>query len=900
MINETYIGAEWIRVDLHLHSPGIDSFSLPPGINLSSEEDKRRIIKTYVEKLKQTSIKIAAITDYNGIREDWFIPIKEEAKNEGIIILPGAELDISLTGGKYGLHLIVVLNEAIDIHGFNTFLHSLDKNPQENLVTGRFHREINSKYELEELVNEIRKKFDCLIIFVHPEDDKGLFKTFSPNISAKYLSTIKPDAIEFYPDKWKNKLESTAEISLDDLNKIAIIENSDPKSIDEIGNKKRNGKIRATYLKLSDLSLSAIKLALHDPEVRVKLYEKPEMFNTRISSIYINGTTFLKNISINFNPELNTFIGGRGVGKSAIIESIRYCLNLPVYTESTQKDEFVSNVVGSGGEIILEVDKYQGQKKLSYKIKRILNKLPEVYDEFGNKIETEPDKILDEKTPILIGQKELYEISQDDRFLLHLIDQLIGEKIKEKQKEFNDWINKLKENGRKILDLEKKLDKKNEYEQELKTLNAKIQDYEKLGVAEKLSNYAKIIEDDEKIHFADEKIKRLIDEIENTLNQSKEEIDGIYYSLKNASSEKKEILTELANIFENIGNLIRGIQLVRELRKIYETEIKKIIQTWNIEKEKEEMGIQEIKKKLGEEELEPEKFEHYTRRKTQLESLLKDFKKYEEQLNKLKEERKRLKDEVKNSRYALYNTRFKEIEEINKKLKGKVKINVIYEGEKKLFKRQLENLLKGSGLHSNAIDSLVNSKDLTIDGILLSDLIAKGKNELIKAFNLTEKMAERIIEYLKDKNKLFELETIFPDDQIIIELNVDEKYYPLDKLSPGQRATALLLLLFIMEDRILILDQPEEDLDNRFIYEDVVKELRALKGKRQIIIATHNANIPVIGDSELIIVLDKQEGICKIVDKGSVDKEIIKEHVKRIMEGGEEAFRRRAEKYGRI
>jgi ABC-type lipoprotein export system ATPase subunit len=187
-----------------------------------------------------------------------------------------------------------------------------------------------------------------------------------------------------------------------------------------------------------------------------------------------------------------------------------------------------------------------------------------------------------------------------------------------------------------------------------------------------------------------------------------------------------------------------------------------------------------------------------------------------------------------------------------------------------------------------------------MDGILLSELITKGKNELTKTFNLTEKMAERLIEYLKDKNKLFELETIFPDDQIIIELNLDGKYYPLDKLSPGQRATALLLLLFIMEDRILILDQPEEDLDNRFIYEDVVKELRTLKGKRQIIIATHNANIPVIGDSELIIVLDKQEGACKIVDKGSVDKETIKEHVKRIMEGGEEAFRRRAEKYGRI
>jgi len=135
---------------------------------------------------------------------------------------------------------------------------------------------------------------------------------------------------------------------------------------------------------------------------------------------------------------------------------------------------------------------------------------------------------------------------------------------------------------------------------------------------------------------------------------------------------------------------------------------------------------------------------------------------------------------------------------------------------------------------------------------LISDIIAEGKDKVIEKFGLTEKMAERLIEYFKDKNKLFEL------------------------------------------------DQPEEDLDNRFIYEDIVNILRNLKSKRQIITATHNANIPVVGDSELIIVLDKQEEKCQIVDMGSIDKESIKEQVKRIMEGGEEAFKRRAEKYGGI
>ena len=131
-------------------------------------------------------------------------------------------------------------------------------------------------------------------------------------------------------------------------------------------------------------------------------------------------------------------------------------------------------------------------------------------------------------------------------------------------------------------------------------------------------------------------------------------------------------------------------------------------------------------------------------------------------------------------------------------------------------------------------------------------------------------------------------------------LKVNAEYKAIDKLSMGQKATALLLLLFAQKDRILVLDQPEEDLDNRFIYEDVVKILREMKGKRQLIIATHNANIPVLGDAELILVLEAKNGECAIINKGSIDKKDIKTDIKNIMEGGEEAFRIRAEKYGGI
>jgi predicted metal-dependent phosphoesterase TrpH len=110
-MNKGNCGAEWVRDDLHLHSTGEDFFRLSPGINLNSEEDKRKIIRACVEKFKQTKLKFAANTDYNGIKEEWFNPIKEEAKKEGTVILPGAELNISK--GRYSFYLIGVLNDDI-------------------------------------------------------------------------------------------------------------------------------------------------------------------------------------------------------------------------------------------------------------------------------------------------------------------------------------------------------------------------------------------------------------------------------------------------------------------------------------------------------------------------------------------------------------------------------------------------------------------------------------------------------------------------------------------------------------------------------------------------------------------------------------------------------------------
>ncbi|MDN5932784.1 MAG: AAA family ATPase, partial [Pseudonocardia sp.] len=125
-------------------------------------------------------------------------------------------------------------------------------------------------------------------------------------------------------------------------------------------------------------------------------------------------------------------------------------------------------------------------------------------------------------------------------------------------------------------------------------------------------------------------------------------------------------------------------------------------------------------------------------------------------------------------------------------------------------------------------------------------------------------------------------------------------FRPLHDLSQGQKATALLLLLLTASHGPLIIDQPEDDLDNRFIWEGVVPRLRELKCTRQLILSTHNANIPVLGDAELVIALEVVGRKGRVIPDGagSLDEEPVRRLAEQILEGGREAFDRRRYLYG--
>jgi DNA repair ATPase RecN len=727
-----------------------------------------------------------------------------------------------------------------------------------------------------------------------------MLTTFSVSQAASYFMKLKPDAVEYISDSEKRRLMAQSGITEYFLEHLAVIENSDPKSLEEIGGKMRDGKERATFLKLSEFTLDAMKLALHDPEVRVRTYEAPIYQYDRISSLEVKGGTFLKDVQIQFSPELNTFIGGRGVGKSAFIEAIRYAMDLPVYEGKSTRVEFVESVVGSGGEISLHVDRFFGKDKKSFVIKKVIGKDTGVYEN-GTSVALSPQSLFQEgQYPVVIGQKELYYLSITPAFQLKLIDDLIGSEVRKLQQDYWKINEFLKENGRKYISLKEKANKRFEYEQRLKTIEAQVKIFRDFGVEGKLRDWNDTIEDEERLKSSIEKLRELDERVVEFFVGCEDDLQYAEDNLKRGKSKNKNILAD-------------ATEEIRKVRKTFE-EIKKhlssvvsdvqnrmgaLFQEWMKKKSVIEIEVQKVKRELAERNLEPDKLEALTKEKMKLSTLVAELRKIDEELKKVGYERNSLKDQIVIKGKEIFDTRMNQVEEINVALKGRLKISVRYEEEIDDFKSKVKDLLRGSKASDDAIQSLIQPPNKLVDGILLSRYVQEGTTKLQSEFGLTAAMADRVVKWFEDLERLNLLETLFPEDKIEIFLKVDKEFRPLDKLSTGQKASALLLLLFV-QDRILILDQPEEGLDNRFVYEDVVKILRDLKMKRQLIIATHKANIPVLGDAELVVVLEWKNGECLIRNSGSIDRNSIRADVKSIMEGGEEAFRVRAEKYGGV
>ena len=223
-----------------------------------------------------------------------------------------------------------------------------------------------------------------------------------------------------------------------------------------------------------------------------------------------------------------------------------------------------------------------------------------------------------------------------------------------------------------------------------------------------------------------------------------------------------------------------------------------------------------------------------------------------------------------------------------------IRVTVTQAADSELYRDLIAGALKGSSIKQNVAAERLAEVFLPME---LSRAVVNGDIKLIsERTGFDEERCRKVADALRADGGAYAIESVDLEDVPRIELLDGGTYKQSPNLSTGQRCTTILPILLVQSERPLLIDQPEDNLDNAFIYDTIVQALRAAKGARQVIFVTHNPNIPVLGEADRVFVFESDGHHAKLRRMGNVDE--CKEDIETILEGGREAFLQRKARYG--
>lgn len=843
-------GSKYLRIDCHLHTMTDKEFKY--------DNTNHDFIKNYILKLKEEDIKIGIITNHNKFDKDEFINMKKQALKEEVYLIPGTEL--SVKEGKNGMHILIAFSDSWISSGkddINTFLNSafigIDNRENENT---------RCKEDLAGII-DLLDNFDkdYFIIFAHVDNNSGLFAECDGGLIKSLFENEKIRNRVFGLQKSTNRSNYSNFVKWTNI-EIAKLEGSDPKSIQEIG--KGNKK---SYLKVGNYDYKTIKYALMDSNNRIE-NEIPEIKHGYIESIKFKGG-ILSGKKISFSSELNNIIGIRGSGKSAILEIIRDILNIDCSeVDKKYKEDIVKHYMGAGGVADLRIIDKDGNAYIISK--HFSENTVYITDDVGEPKDININLLLN--NVLYFGQKDLS--IRIDGYEEDLLNKLVGKSTFDNTK-FNDNNQKLKDTIKQYNVLRKLPERLEELKKNKNTIIEKLKIFDEKGVKGKL-------EKEEAFNEDANKIKLLVDNIKEITEISGIKKDFTFFK-EYESKYNKDFFDKINETIVEIEELIGQRSNIDNNIKLKETELNNLYEEYKEIKSKFVTEFEEVKRELNlKENLDGDT---YLKLKQQLTNINNEITKIEEQLENEETVKKELVKCFKNRRDLITENNqkyLKYIEDINSN-QDNIKIEFIANGNKERFAENLKEELKGNNIKGN-ICLEIAEKFIDYLGILEDILINDAtKLKVIINSNIIEKIEERLI---RDIDIICNYN---PNNKVIIKYHGKD----IENYSLGQRASAVLLFILAQYDNDLIMiDQPEDDMDNQVIYKELIKTIRHAKKSIQFIFTTHNPNIPVLGDAEQVIGL-KTEGI----DNASIDNEIIQKDIVEIMEGGQEAFKRRERIY---
>lgn len=891
-------GARFYRADLHAHTPADPHFHCGD-FNLNTEEERQKLAQEYVRFAREVQkLDIIAITDHNSV--GWLGYIQQAAVGSGLIVIPGVELGAN--EGKRQVHFLALFEPDTSPEHIDHFLSSVGLMP-----ANRFHEGSTPTPRLTDLsTRQLTKRIVSaedglpgLAIAAHATRKNGLLHELEgegrvlayedPHLIAVEIPGTRRELPEFV-----RRLVHGEEMNYS-YKAVACLNSSDGRGLGQVGKERLAIGEKFTRIKLSQVSIEALRQAFLDFESRIRLEQEqaevlyPRLLGLMVEKGFLAGKNPAEPFMIHFNPNLNSLIGGRGAGKSSVIDALRFVLELSPRTEAS-KAQFTASTsytLPTGAKVTAFYETADGSR---YQIERVKGQAAKVIC-LVNKGGLPAADLLRSAPVEIYSQKEIYEIANQITFQMNLLDTFIAEKLAPLVGQERLTERELTSNRQQILRMEEELAELEQRLTQLPAVRAELQRLEKDVPLEQITQRQTL--------QGEQQTLRLLADWVAHKQQQLEEIKqkGDAPPPAGAFPHQSQLIQQIEQ------TVVAGLnQLQSQIETLWATgEAER--QTWQQKKEEQEDHYQTLVRHYGQ----PVNLASYHQLQDKLQTLQMfqtQQSQKKEQLRVLWQVRETLLDNLESVRGQQSALRQQKVTELTHHLQKQLRIALTPAGYRETYRANVWECFKGDRFPKAAAEQLAT---LELTPRQLVKLVRQAQQEqnpalLHKSCGLTNIVAQKMMSV--PEVNLMQLECSAIPDRPDIALLVGDEYRSLTPpegeagLSMGQKCTAILSIILVERNTPLIIDQPEDDLDNAFVFTNVVQTLRREKERRQFIVATHNANIPVSGDAELILLMKANAQQGWVEQCGSIDDPQMRRPVENILEGGREAFRLRQAKYG--
>ena len=846
-----------------------------------------------VERAGELGITVLAVTDHNHV--GGISPIRSAAAESGIRVFPGFELT-----STEGIHVLCLyppdfteeqLGRCLGEFGIRATTASSD---------------VCDK-PFADLLACVRDQ-GGISIAAHVTNEKGLFQALQGQARIRAwkddnLHAIQiPGSVHDLPEEVRPIVENrnhdyrrrhAPESNL----AIAAVNARDVKAPDDLAEPSAT-----CWVKMSDVGIEGLRQAFLDPGSRIRLHTDPSIDeHAELVAMTWQGG-FLDDTAVRFNPNLNVLVGGRGAGKSTVVESLRHVLGLEPLGEDARAIHkgIIRNVLRSGTKVSLLVRRHRPSPR-DYRIERTIPNPPVVRDEQTGEVLNVTAADIFPGVEIY-GQHEISELTGSPEKLTRLLERFVerDDSVRVRKQELRQ---ELERSRSRILAARNERARIDERLAALPGLEETLKRYQNAGLEEDLKEQSLLVREERVLDTIPERLRPFrscLEELRQALP-----IDRVFLSPRALEDlPGKEILTDADHVLEQLSGDLEGVReaLIAALDRA-DAGIAGVRERFEARRAAARTAYEEKLRELQKARIDGEEFIRLRRRIEELRPLKERESALVRTETDHEERRRSLLAEWEDVKAGEFRALERAGKRVTRKLEGRVRVRVEFAGNRESLFQLLRDEV--GGRLSEAINTLRQADSLSLGAFVQA--CRKGADALGEEFGIVGAQAERLAQ--ASRAILMRVEELDLPSTTRIELNTaapgeTASWQALDRLSTGQKATAVLLLLLLESAAPLVVDQPEDDLDNRFITEGVVPRMREEKRRRQFLFATHNANIPVLGDAELILGLsasgEAESGSARAVPEhmGSIDARPVRELIQELLEGGEDAFERRRRKYG--